>query len=133
MKSTTDTYTGKRFRYNETVRYMGLNVPARMTKTSSTHLAPDRVPATLLATLNPTTPEHTMPLLTETNTPAVEKKVRSAAHTRLRIPAKLLLSFFEHGQWWVENALTGAQWSVADCQKDGVDYLDFEQITEGVE
>lgn len=71
-------------------------------------------------------------LMTETNTPAMEKRVRRAANYRLgrgRYQAD-----FEHGQWWITDLRSGAQWSVVDCQtQDGVDYLDFEQVTRGDE
>jgi hypothetical protein len=53
MKTTIDTLTGKPFRYNDTVNYMGQIVPARITSRTSAHLAPDRVPPRLLAKLNP--------------------------------------------------------------------------------
>ncbi len=39
---------------------------------------------------------------------------------------------YEHGQWWVTDLDTGAQWSVTDCQTpDGREYFGFEQVTEG--
>jgi hypothetical protein len=50
---TTDTYTGKRFRWNETALLGGWVVPARCTSKTFTELHPDRVPAKLLAELNP--------------------------------------------------------------------------------
>jgi len=53
MKSTVDTYTGKRFRYNELAEYQGYIVPNRTTAHASTHLAADRMPAKLFAVLNP--------------------------------------------------------------------------------
>jgi hypothetical protein len=53
MKTTIDTYTGKRFRWNETVFYAGFVVPARCTSRTAEHLHPHRVPAKLLARLNP--------------------------------------------------------------------------------
>jgi hypothetical protein len=53
VKSTVDTYTGKRFRYNELVEYQGYTVPGRTTAHASTHLAADRMPAKLFAVLNP--------------------------------------------------------------------------------
>ena len=67
-------------------------------------------------------------LLTETNTPAVDRKVRTAAHTQLHIPPTHLRSFFEHGQWWVEDARNGAQWSVCDSEPGS---FFFEQVTIG--
>jgi hypothetical protein len=39
---------------------------------------------------------------------------------------------FEHGQWWVTDLDTGAQWSVCDAEGPGsTDGFDFEQVTEG--
>lgn len=67
-------------------------------------------------------------LLTETNTAAVERIIRRDAHTQLRIPAKHLRSFFEHDQWWVEDARSGAQWAVNDTN---IGVFDFEQVTRG--
>lgn len=41
---------------------------------------------------------------------------------------------FEHGQWWITDLDTGAQWSVVDAEgKRAVDGFDFEQVTEGEE
>jgi hypothetical protein len=57
MRVTTDTLTGKPFRWNTTVDYVidgrRVVVPARMGQTFATHLHPHRVPAKLLAKLNP--------------------------------------------------------------------------------
>ena len=67
-------------------------------------------------------------LLTETQTPKVERKVRADAHSQLNLPNKHLRSFFEHDQWWVEDARTGAQWAVNDTN---IGVFDFEQVTIG--
>lgn len=67
-------------------------------------------------------------LMTETNTPAMEKKVLHDA--RLQLQKRNLSAFFEHGQWWVEHRPTGAQWSVNDTN---IGVFDFEQVTEGEE
>lgn len=68
-------------------------------------------------------------LLTETHTPAMERRVLRAARTRLgRGPWQ---ADFEHGQWWVTHLRTGAQWSAVDAERAGVAYLDFEQVTRG--
>jgi len=41
---------------------------------------------------------------------------------------------FEHGQWWVTNLRTGAQWSVVDASGGrSLHGLDFERVTEGEE
>lgn len=70
-----------------------------------------------------------MALMTETNTPAIYRRVLRAA--KVRLGKGRYQAGFEHGQWWVTELGTGAQWSVVDCQKDGIDYLDFEQVTQG--
>jgi predicted cupin superfamily sugar epimerase len=38
---------------------------------------------------------------------------------------------FEHGQWWITDLDSGAQWSVNDCT--GPACFDFEQVTRGEE
>ncbi len=58
MKVTTDTHTGKPFRWNSTVLYRlddgrELFVPARYSSRTATHLHPTRVRAEVLARLNP--------------------------------------------------------------------------------
>jgi predicted cupin superfamily sugar epimerase len=73
-----------------------------------------------------------MPLLSEMNTPAIERRVRRAARVRLALAPAAIQTDFEHGQWWVTVLSTGAQYSVVDCQTAaGVDYLDFEQVSRG--
>lgn len=43
-------------------------------------------------------------------------------------------AFFEHGQWWVEDTETGAQWAVNDAEtQTGGKYFDYEQVTQGDE
>jgi hypothetical protein len=73
-----------------------------------------------------------MPLLSEMNTPAIERRVRRAARVRLGLTPAAIQTDYEHGQWWVTVLGTGAQYSVVDCQTAaGVDYLDFEQVSRG--
>ena len=69
-------------------------------------------------------------LNTETNTLKIENRVRHEAHRYLHIPRAHVLTFFEHGQWWVEDARSGAQWSVCDVA-DPIRLFDFEQVTIG--
>jgi hypothetical protein len=52
MRTTTDTYTGKPFRWNEEVRFKGFVVPCRSTTRDSVWLHPARVPDKLLRELN---------------------------------------------------------------------------------
>lgn len=41
-------------------------------------------------------------------------------------------AFLEHGQWWVEDTRTGAQWSVVVATGGrSVDGFDFEKVCEG--
>lgn len=72
-------------------------------------------------------------MLSEMNTPAMERRVLRAARSRLG-KRRRYQADFEHGQWWVTELSTGAQWSVVDCATaEGVDYLDFEQVSRGEE
>jgi hypothetical protein len=73
-------------------------------------------------------------LMTETNTPAMERKVLRSAATVLQRKRIDLQADFEHGQWWVTHRPSGAQWSVVDCEtQDGQPYFGFEQVTRGEE
>ena len=70
-------------------------------------------------------------LMTETDTPAMHNRVLRVARRRFGANVQ---ADFEHGQWWVTVLGTGAQYSVIDCQTaEGVDYLDFEQVSAGDE
>jgi hypothetical protein len=55
VKTTIDTYTGKRFRWSELTWWPGyqLNAPSRVTATRTVELHPTRVTITLLRELNP--------------------------------------------------------------------------------
>ena len=53
MKTTIDTYTGRRFRWNTTTQYAGFCVPARMTARTAVHLHPSRVRPALLVRIRP--------------------------------------------------------------------------------
>lgn len=70
-------------------------------------------------------------LNTETNTLAMERRIRSAArHAGLGCR---LSADYEHGQWWITNLDNGGQWSVCDADgsaAQGVfDGFCFEEIT----
>lgn len=72
-------------------------------------------------------------LMTETNTPAMERRVLRAARYRLG-KRRRFSADFEHGQWWVTDLRTGAQWSAVDYETGaGVPYFDFEQVSRGEE
>jgi predicted cupin superfamily sugar epimerase len=74
-----------------------------------------------------------MMLLSEINKPSMEQRVLRAARFRLGKRRKFQADY-EHGQWWVTELGTGAQWSVVTCATaEGVDYLDFEQVSRGEE
>lgn len=62
-------------------------------------------------------------LQSETNTRAVERRIRGEARAILR--KRDLQTDFEHGQWWVTHRPSGAQWSVVDTNFG----FDFEQVT----
>ncbi len=70
-------------------------------------------------------------LKTETNTAAMEKRVRAAANAVLG--RKRFQVDFEHGQWWVTELGTGAQWSACDSGPgpDSHGGFCFEQVTQG--
>ena len=82
-------------------------------------------------------------LKTETNTTAIWKRVlnafRHSAH-RARpgrtgaLVVRRITAAFEHGQWWITDLDTGAQWSVNDARGgSAVDGFDFEQVSRGEE
>ena len=64
----------------------------------------------------------------ETNTPEMEQRIRTQ-FTEFNSAANPQIDF-EHGQWWVTDLKTGAQWSVNDAAGDD---FDFEQVSEGDE
>ncbi len=66
-------------------------------------------------------------LNTEKNTVSMGRKVRSAAYDAKLGHIGDLQTDFEHGQWWVTNRRTGAQWSACDTDRG----FDFEQVTKG--
>lgn len=74
-------------------------------------------------------------LNTERHTVAMERRVRRAARLAGLVTTRTASVFFEHGQWWVENSRTGAQWSVCDSSgAEGVHTFEgfsFEQVTQG--
>ena len=45
-----------------------------------------------------------------------------------------LQAHFEHGQWWISDLISGAQWSVVDVgDGTGESWVSFEQVSEGDE
>lgn len=71
-------------------------------------------------------------LRSEVHTDAVYHEVREAFYdSEHHRDGHQYRPFFEHGQWWVEDLDTGAQWSVVDARSGGRDYFDFEQVSEG--
>ena len=76
----------------------------------------------------------TAKLKTEQNTASMERRVRSAARLAGIVNTRNASVVFEHGQWWIENIRTGAQWSVCDAEGPGsFNGFSFEQVTEGEE
>lgn len=65
-------------------------------------------------------------LKTETDTPAMEKRVLRDAYTVLG--KRNLRAYFEHGQWWITHTPSGAQWAVNDTL---IGLFDFEQVSPG--
>ena len=71
-------------------------------------------------------------LMTETNTPEMHDRILEDAKEALE--RRNLQADFEHGQWWITDLRTGAQWSVNDAETaTGHRYFDYEQVTEGEE
>jgi hypothetical protein len=56
-------------------------------------------------------------LRTETNTPAMEKRVLTAARKVLGSKRDLRATF-EHGRWWLEDFTTEAQWLICDEESE---------------
>lgn len=85
------------------------------------------------------------PLRSTINTPGMARRVRAAfnrSRYRLRPPdygerqvlhRRRIQVDYEHGQWWVTDLDTGAQWSVVDVGTPFGDAFDFEQVTRGDE
>lgn len=58
-----------------------------------------------------------------------EQKIRGA-FGRLFHRRRRLQTNFEHGQWWITDQQTGAQWSVVDATGPGSDNgFSFEQVS----
>lgn len=71
-------------------------------------------------------------LHTETNTPAMERRVLKAG--RALLGRRRLSADFEHGQWWLTDLRSGAQWSVCDAEGANTAHgFCVEQVTEGDE
>ena len=72
-----------------------------------------------------------MSLKTERNTQAIDRRIRACARD-MQIGSGHYETDFEHGQWWITDLRTGAQWSVVDAEGGrSVDGFDFEQVTYG--
>lgn len=69
-------------------------------------------------------------MLVSTN-PGTNPKVIRSAFLKSDIDRKFKKNTqidYEHGQWWVTDITSGAQWSVHDTDKG----LDFDQVSEGL-
>ena len=69
-----------------------------------------------------------MKLKTETNTRQMEVRIGRAASKALKLAR--FAADFEHGQWWITDLDTGAQWGVHDAEP-GIHGFCFEQVTRG--
>lgn len=68
-------------------------------------------------------------LNTDKNTKTMCKRVETAARKILH--TRKISSFFEHGQWWIEDRRNGAQYSVVDAEGgSAVNGFDLEMVTE---
>ena len=77
-------------------------------------------------------------LKTETNTSDMERRILAAFEaSALAYSSKRRQRYsadFEHGQWWITDWRTGAQWSVLDTSGGrSFNGFDFEQVTQGDE
>jgi len=75
-------------------------------------------------------------LNTEKNTVKVDRMIKCAVRSAVRdgsLPARTgdYVTFFEHGQWWIEHSPSGAQWSV--CDEESARGFCFEQVAAGQE
>ena len=69
-----------------------------------------------------------MKLKSEQNTKAACSVILKAF--RARFGVRKIQPNYEHGQWWITEPGTGAQWSVCDASGPGsVQSFDFEQVT----
>lgn len=69
-----------------------------------------------------------MRLQCETNTHAVEQRIRRHFARWSGIHPRNFQTDYEHGQWWVTALRTGAQWSVCDATPGTFSY---EQVSPG--
>lgn len=72
-------------------------------------------------------------LLTEQNTPKVDRMIHRAVQDAIAdrdLPKGTYGTFFEHGQWWIQEKRSGAQYSVCDAEPG---QFCFEQVTVGEE
>ncbi len=76
-------------------------------------------------------------LKTETDTPEMMERIVAAFlvsdyAAEAEVYDSNITADFEHGQWWVHNAETGAVWSVVDAEGGhAIDGFDFERVSEG--
>jgi hypothetical protein len=86
MRKTTDTKTGKSFRWNIAILVDGLWVPGRRTSRGTAHLQPDRVLPNLLWRLNRKAIDATdMTQATQTALPVGSLSTRAWAGTNWRV------------------------------------------------
>ena len=72
------------------------------------------------------------PLKSTINTPEMENEIERAFYAKYPRMTGDCNVDYEHGRWWVHHILTGAAWSVVDCETTlGEEYFDFEQVSEG--
>ena len=64
----------------------------------------------------------------EKNTRTMEKRIRSAFRHAPEYRGRFE-TFFEHGQWWITDKRSGAQWSVNDASVEGREGFSFEMVT----
>lgn len=73
-----------------------------------------------------------MKLICEKNTQQARALILRAYHAQYG--ARKVLAVYEHGQWWVTQPSTGAQWAVNDAEGPGsTGGFCFEQVSAGEE
>jgi hypothetical protein len=79
---------------------------------------------TLIEQANQPTEEQPAPVLSSTDNAKTEREIKSAFRDQFGMGNRIQTNF-EHGQWWITDLDTGAQWSVVDSS----DGFDFEEVT----
>lgn len=73
-----------------------------------------------------------MKLNCEKHTEAMRKRILAAFHARYGV--RKVKAIYEHGQWWIDQPGTGAQWAAVDATgPNSVQGFSFERVSIGDE